>query len=171
MSTKSNATTPNFQSVIDRLKVQLGLPSNKAVAEAMGLTASNLGERKTRDALPVTQIEALCRARGINAGWVFEGVGQPLLPTGLRPAPAVAVRPQQHAAMEPPGRYAPPLDVDLMSRAIEAVELALDRQGLRLGAIKRSRLYKVAYEMSLTSGTVSPQLVTSLLDLARSAND
>lgn len=64
-----------FQAVIDRLKRAMGVQTNKAVAEGLGLTASNLGERKTRGALPTREIDAYCAESHVNRDWVYGGVG------------------------------------------------------------------------------------------------
>jgi len=154
-----NATSPaDFQQVIDRLKEVLALPTNKAVAELLGLTASNLGERKNRAALPVEQIEQLCRQRGIRLEWVFDGLQPALESGGLRVeegAPPAYSRP-----------LAPPLDRDLMSACIEAVEVALELGGQRLPADRRARLVGALYEFSLPQGQVNRKALPILLSLA-----
>lgn len=67
-----------FQEVIDRIKAARGLQTNREVAELLGLTASNLGERKSRGALPRAEIDELCKAARLNPEWLYEGRGEML---------------------------------------------------------------------------------------------
>jgi hypothetical protein len=139
------------------LKEVLGLPTNKAVAEALGLTASNLGERKNRAALPVEQIEQLCRQRAIRLEWVFDGM-PPVYEGGRLPA------------QEKVGTYrrplAPPLNSDLMTACMEAAEVALEEAGVKLPADRRARLVGAIYEFSLASGRVNRDAIPALVRLA-----
>lgn len=67
---------PDFQEVVDRLKAALHVKTNKQVAEALGMTAGNLAEKKTRNALPMEQIEAACEQARINREWLLFGRGE-----------------------------------------------------------------------------------------------
>ena len=66
-----------FAEVTDRLKAALGLTSDTALAEKLGLARTALAERKRRGALPEAEIEALCVASGIDKAWVYTGKGKP----------------------------------------------------------------------------------------------
>lgn len=157
MSTRTPPFSSEFQQVIDRLKEALGLPTNKAAAEALGLSPSNLGERKNRDALPRPQIEALCKARGVRLAWVFEGLLPVYESGGLR-------------SQEDPPPYkrslAPPLEMELMRACMEAVEVALEASGTRLSAERRARLVAAVYEFSLPLRRVNREAIPTLVTLA-----
>lgn len=175
-----------FQEVIDRLARALGVSSNKQVAEALGLTASNVGERKTRGALPRRQIDALCDRVGLNPRWVYTGQGAqhaaarpPPLPGALAPPASVAGAGHSRVAREPHspledqmsvmrlrGPYAPPIDDRLLVRAIEVVERALAARSVTLEPARRARLIGALYEMSVKTGLVNLDAVEPLLAAA-----
>lgn len=175
-----------FQEVIDRLARALGVSSNKQVAEALGLTASTVGERKTRGALPRRQIDALCDRVGLNPRWVYTGQGAqhaaavpPPLPGALAPPASVAgaghfrVAREPHSSLEDQmsvmrlrGPYAPPVDNELLTRTIAAVEHALTERGGTLEPAKRARLIASLYDFSCQFGVVSERHIGPLVDLA-----
>lgn len=170
----------DFQAVIDRLKVALGVESNRSVADHLGMSSSNLGERKNRGALPSALIQLLCQEQGINYGWVMSGVGEMRdrppsrevaskggalqarepLPEYGRPTPAPPVRASPFGA-----RKLDDSQRDLLEAALGAVELELERRNISLPADRRTRLVWALYQMSLPTGQVPDHAVRPLVDL------
>jgi SOS-response transcriptional repressor LexA len=65
-----------FEEVANRLKAALGLTSDAALAERLGMERTAFVQRKRRDSLPVEQIDVLCEAAKLNRPWVYEGKGE-----------------------------------------------------------------------------------------------
>ena len=83
---------PAFEAVAKRLQAALGHTSEQALAEDLGLKQTAWANRKSRGALPLAKINALCESRGISPEWVYKGKGEP------RPGVGAAVKPLQDAA-------------------------------------------------------------------------
>lgn len=156
-----------FGGALLRLKQVLGVHSDKEVAEALGMKPTALNSRKARNSFPEDKLLALIARRpelGIDADYVMTG-RQRVVPAGARPQPPPAPQPQHTAAEGRRGRYAPPINVPLMSACIQAVadevaarQLALDHRAVTVIASS-------VYEMSLAIGKVNPRLAAPLLDV------
>lgn len=64
-----------FQRVVDRLVAACSFPNEQALAEELGFKRTTFVTRKSRNALPRAEIDALVAARGLNPEWVYEGRG------------------------------------------------------------------------------------------------
>ena len=154
----------SFQAVINRLKEALGVKTNREVAIALGITPSNLGERKTRNALPREQIDELCDRMGESPTWVYTGAGRRQAVGRPAPEPVIGAVGQLVVQM-PRGTYAPPLNGRLLASSIVAMEEALRERGLGLDATMRAKLVSALYEMSLRDGRVNPGAIQPLISL------
>jgi len=67
-----------FEVVAGRLRSALGLRSNAALAERLGMARTAFQQRKSRGSLPVAEIQELAAAAKLNLDWVFDGKGEPL---------------------------------------------------------------------------------------------
>jgi hypothetical protein len=65
-----------FQAVIDRLRDAAKLPTETAVAEALGFQQATFAMRKWRLSLPADEIKVYCVEQGINPDWVLFGFGE-----------------------------------------------------------------------------------------------
>ncbi len=144
-----------FQEVTDRLKLSLGVETNKEVALALGLSATNLGERKTRGAIPVDEIRRLCAEIGESAEWVLKG-GERGANT-LRVDRIQAITGRTHVEHHPINRQ-------LLGQCIEVVELEQGRRDLRLTHVTRARLIGALYDMSIGSGRLNASAVGPLFE-------
>lgn len=75
-------TNPNFQKVVDRLQISLGINSETDLGKLLGFTQSAWSTRKMRDSLPRAQIDALIAAEGINPHFIYQGEGSVYEGTG-----------------------------------------------------------------------------------------
>lgn len=66
-----------FEVVAGRLRSVLGLRSNAALAERLGMARTAFQQRKSRGALPVVEIQELAEAAKLSLEWVLEGKGEP----------------------------------------------------------------------------------------------
>jgi phage repressor protein C with HTH and peptisase S24 domain len=65
-----------FEVITKRLMAALGLGTEAALAELLGLSKSAYAMRKKRHALPRAEIDAACEAAKLSAAWVYEGRGE-----------------------------------------------------------------------------------------------
>ena len=77
----SNATAsltfraPDFDPVIGRLKAALGLKTDAALHDLLGMSSSRYANRKRSGSIPFDQVIALCNSRNVNLNWLFYGEG------------------------------------------------------------------------------------------------
>jgi transcriptional regulator with XRE-family HTH domain len=64
-----------FLGVANRLRLALDLPSEAQLAERLGMKQSAWSTRKTRDQLPIKEIDALISAEGLNPEFIYKGDG------------------------------------------------------------------------------------------------
>lgn len=62
--------------VVLRLRDALQIPSDKLLAEYLGLAPNTLHNRIKRNSLPEELIAAACESRGLNPDWVYRGEGE-----------------------------------------------------------------------------------------------
>lgn len=69
----------NFEISLLRLKEQLGVPSDKEVAEQLGMSDKALNARKRRDSFPIKEVFALAAQRpelGIDPDYIVTGTSK-----------------------------------------------------------------------------------------------
>jgi transcriptional regulator with XRE-family HTH domain len=66
---------PNIHAVMERLAKSLKITQDKELAEALGMSASNLSNRKRTESIPWENVCHLCISRGVNIDWVLTGEG------------------------------------------------------------------------------------------------
>jgi hypothetical protein len=117
-----------------------------------------------RCSFPKDKLLALkARLPELDADFVLTGQasGAPIPP---RPPPA----PAQGAAMqaaERRGRYAPPMDVPLMTACLQAVADEVAARALSIDHRGITSIASAVYEMSIGGGVVNPRLAGPMLDV------
>lgn len=66
---------PNFHPVMERLAKALKLNTDKELADALGMSASNLSNRKRSESIPWENVCRCCISQGVNIDWVLTGEG------------------------------------------------------------------------------------------------
>lgn len=72
----------NFDAALLRLKGQIGMTEDQAVAGLLGLSKASFSDRKRRDSFPVDKLRALAQQRtdlNIDVDYVLTGVAQAAL--------------------------------------------------------------------------------------------
>ena len=103
--------------VISRLAQVLGAPNDAAVARALGMPATTLNSRKTRNAVPYAECVQLSQERGYSLDWLLTGRGE------------------KAAAVPAPG-----LDEDLLAWTVSGVLEWLERERAESAPEPTSRL-------------------------------
>lgn len=144
---------------------QLGVQTDREVADALGLSDKALNARKARGVFPEDKLFALAAKRpdlGIDVGYVL---------SGRRPEPALST---QLVAREELGAYSVgQLDFiaacpqrDLLGDALEAVEVEVARVGKVQTAHQRARMAWALFMMSLDARRLNTEAVKALVKLA-----
>lgn len=66
---------PNFFPVMERLAQALKLSTDKDIADALEMSASNYSNRKRSESIPWEHVCRCCISRGVNIDWVLTGEG------------------------------------------------------------------------------------------------
>ena len=66
----------DFDAVMSRLRSGLGLTSDTALSDRLGLARTAFAKRKARGAIPRDEVDELCKAAKLNPDWVYEGKGE-----------------------------------------------------------------------------------------------
>ena len=67
-----------FAVVMGRLKSALGLKTDAALYQLLGMSSSTYANRKSGGSIPYEQVIALCVSRSVNINWLFTGEGPTL---------------------------------------------------------------------------------------------
>lgn len=65
-----------FVPVMGRLKAALGVPTDLALAQLLGMSSGNYANRKRTDSIPFEIVIPLCLSRAVSLDWLFSGVGE-----------------------------------------------------------------------------------------------
>ena len=66
-----------FELLMERLKSALHISSDAELSKLLGMSSSNLSNRKKIGSVPFDIIIPLCLSRTISTDWLFRGVGTP----------------------------------------------------------------------------------------------
>ena len=64
-----------FDAVMTRLKVTVGIKSDRQIAKKLGLSGSAYANIKKRGSIPYDKVIALAISQKVNIHWLFTGVG------------------------------------------------------------------------------------------------
>lgn len=61
----------NFLDVIEKIKIKLGLTTDKEVAKILQISQASFSQSKVRNSIPYKEILELCKEKSINSDWLF----------------------------------------------------------------------------------------------------